>query len=136
MRHSRQVLPGSPREWLRYARSDYTLGSIKRPNGVMLETLCYHAQQCAEKALKAVLLELGVTFPYTHNIKTLLEHVPKTLQPPPDVLDAARLTQYAVAARYPEDNEPILSDSERRNAIRLAKSVLRWAEEVVGKGVG
>ena len=49
-------LPGSPGEWLRYARSEYRLAAIRRPRGVMLDVLCYHAQQAAEKAIKAVLL--------------------------------------------------------------------------------
>jgi HEPN domain-containing protein len=50
--------PGSPEEWLRYAQSDLKLASITLPSGVLLEALCFHAQQAAEKAIKAVLISL------------------------------------------------------------------------------
>jgi len=50
--------PGSPADWLRYAHSDLVLAETPPPTGVLLELLCYHAQQAAEKALKAALLHL------------------------------------------------------------------------------
>jgi HEPN domain-containing protein len=39
---------------------------------VYLEDLCFNAQQAAEKAIKAVLIDLGVRFPYTHDLAQLL----------------------------------------------------------------
>jgi len=122
-------LPGSPAEWLRYARSDYRLAAIRRPKGVMLDSLCYHAQQAAEKAIKALLLHRGISFPFTHNLKTLLECLPKSVHPPEEVLQAARLTQYAVSARYPDDAEPVDSEAERQEALRLARAVLKWVRK-------
>lgn len=60
------------RDWLRYAKSDLALAASK-PDGVLLDTLCFHAQQAAEKSLKAVLiLRVGVV-PYTHDIGELIE---------------------------------------------------------------
>jgi hypothetical protein len=55
--------PGSPADWLRYARSDLALARIERPAEVFLEMLCFHAQQAVEKSLKAVLLWKGGPFP-------------------------------------------------------------------------
>ncbi len=124
-------LPGSPMEWLRYARSDYLLASIRRPKGVMLDVLCYHAQQAAEKAIKAVLLHQRVEFPFTHNLKTLLECVPEGVRPPTSVVEAAKLTQYAVSARYPDDAEPVTTEAERQESLRLARAVLCWARKIV-----
>ena len=43
------------RQWLVRARSDLTLACQDAP-GILLEDLCYHAQQVAEKALKGVLV--------------------------------------------------------------------------------
>ena len=135
MRHSKREFPGSPADWLRYARSDYRLAAIRLPKGVMLESLCYHAQQAAEKALKAILLHRGISFPFTHNLKTLLECLPKSVQPPATVLQAARLTQYAVSARYPDDMEPVTSEAERQDAVRLARAVLIWAQKEIRRSV-
>jgi len=55
--------PGSDlaQEWLERARSDLILGQAAlRTPGVFREDACFHAQQCAEKALKALLLKLGI----------------------------------------------------------------------------
>ena len=67
--------------------------------------VCFHAQQCAEKYLKALLQEAGTAFPKTHSLPMLLnlacavEPVWAALQP-----QAGRLNVYAVAYRYPGAN--------------------------------
>ena len=48
--------PGSPTDWLRHAYSDLALASITPSSQILLEQLCFHAQQAAEKALKAILV--------------------------------------------------------------------------------
>ena len=60
--------------WMRRARSDLRLGEIAilTPD-VMLEDVCFHAQQCAEKALKGLLSYLTIAFPRTHAIDVLLD---------------------------------------------------------------
>ncbi|HJW86976.1 MAG TPA: HEPN domain-containing protein [Candidatus Brocadiaceae bacterium] len=63
---------GSPTHWLRYALSDLELACAK-PSHVLLEMLCFHAQQAVEKVVKAVLLAQGVDFPKTHNLRVLFD---------------------------------------------------------------
>ena len=46
---------GSPVDWLRYAESDLEIARIPQSFRILLEGLCFHAQQAAEKTLKAVL---------------------------------------------------------------------------------
>jgi HEPN domain-containing protein len=118
--------PGDPRAWLRHASSDLALARVAPPVDVMLESLCYHAQQAAEKALKAVLLLHAIPAPRTHSIRTLLDSLPSEVVVPQDVERAAALTAYAIAARYPGDLEPIEED-EYREAVRLAAAVVAWA---------
>lgn len=96
----------------------------------MLEGLCFHAQQAAEKALKAVLVAKGIPFPKTHNIRTLLDLLPQGIILPPEVEDAASLTDYAVISRYPGDLESV-EEEEYLEAIRLAEVVVHWAEGIV-----
>lgn len=57
------IEPGGPQDWLRHAWSDLELARIKRNSKVLLEDLCFHAEQAAEKALKAVLVFESVAFP-------------------------------------------------------------------------
>jgi HEPN domain-containing protein len=54
------VEKGSFQDWLVYARSDLELARRGKSPAILLETLCFHAQQAAEKALKAVLIHLGI----------------------------------------------------------------------------
>ena len=124
------VGPGSPEDWLRHARSDLELARITAPAAVLLEQLCFHAQQAAEKALKAVLVRRGIPVPRTHSIRRLLDLVPPELSVPTTVQDAAVLTDYAVLTRYPGTPEPV-SDEEFKEAVQLAEAVVSWAENIV-----
>ncbi len=98
---------GSPADWLRYAHSDLELARIVRPDEVLFEGLCFHAQQAAEKALKAVLIAKDVPPPKTHNIRTLLDLLPQEIIVPQEIEDTASLSDYAVTSRYPGDFEPV-----------------------------
>ena len=46
--------PGTPKDWLARAQGDLALAQISLPEGAYYEDLCFHAQQAAEKAIKAV----------------------------------------------------------------------------------
>ncbi len=101
-KHPKQV-PGSPEEWMSHAESDLRLARLAASDeSICVEQVCFHTQQAAEKAIKAVLLKKGIDFPLTHDIEELLEiaedngiHLPGSVQ------DAGQLTPYAVETRYP-----------------------------------
>ncbi len=58
------------REWVRKAESDFQLAvTIAREAGRFQDEQCFHSQQCAEKYLKALLEELGLTIPRTSMIR-------------------------------------------------------------------
>lgn len=103
---------------------------MERPAKVLLEDLCFHTRQAAEKALKAVLVAHTIPFPKTHNLKTLLDLLPPDVTPTSEVRDAASLTDYAVVSRYPGDLEPVTED-EHQEAVRLAQAVVRWAANLI-----
>jgi HEPN domain-containing protein len=63
--------PDDPKEWLARSRSNL-LQARTRQEGVYLEDLPFQAQQAAEKAVKAVLIHLGVEYPYRHDLGALL----------------------------------------------------------------
>lgn len=88
--------------------------------------LCYHAQQAAEKALKALLVAKDIDPPRTHDIAFLLQTVSQTVPLPAELMSAMDLTIYAVAARYPSDEEDA-SAEELAEAISVAKVVVDWA---------
>jgi len=91
-------------EWIVKAEGDWNsalreLRARKAPN---YDAACFHAQQCAEKYLKARLQEAGIRFGKTHNLDTLLK---LWLPVEPDWQDLRHachvLTQFAVEVRYP-----------------------------------
>ncbi len=71
-RRKRSTL-GLPEEWLVHAKSDLNLARLsKGRDDVLPEQVCFHSQQAAEKALKAVLLHRKIEFPFIHDIEELL----------------------------------------------------------------
>jgi len=115
----------SPQTWLVRAHSDLALARAALTLAdVVLEDACYHAQQCAEKALKALLLYRGITFPRTHVVELLLDLLKAESESiPRDVDEALVLTQYAVQTRYPGIWDPVTLD-EARSALDTATTVL------------
>lgn len=131
-RRRKRSKPGSPEEWLAHAESDLNLARLgKGRDDVLPDQVCFHAQQAAEKALKAVLLHRKVEFPFIHDIEALLEIMTQNgLGAPPDVADAGALTPYAVEARYPGYGEEI-TPSQVDEAISLAENVVIWATDMI-----
>jgi HEPN domain-containing protein len=95
--------PGSPADWLRYARSDLILAETAPPSGVLLEALCFHAQQAAEKAIKGVLIHFGTEPPYVHDIERLIRLLTPHVIVPHEVCVTDALTPYAALSRHPGD---------------------------------
>lgn len=123
-----------PDEWLRHARSDLALAQTPPPPGVLLQLLCFHAQQAAEKAIKAVILHLTQSEPaFSHSLRRLLRDAEQAGAPPSPLAAeaAALLTQYAVLTRYPDDIEDI-DEAEWQQAVADARAVVEWAGGVVG----
>ena len=92
------------RVWLRRARSNLERARLGRASEeILYEDLCFDAQQAAEKALKAVLVHLGVSVPKTHSIGYLLDLIERSqrIHVLKSVRDAMVLTDYAVSTRYP-----------------------------------
>ncbi len=122
--------PEDPREWLNRARSNVLLAQAQG-EGIYLEDLCFNAQQAVEKAIKAVLMQRAVEFPYVHDITqllTLLEQAGQEI--PPAIRQAERLTRFAVFTRYPGVAPPIRSE-EYTEAVRVAGEVIHWAENLL-----
>ena len=63
--------------WLQNARSDLSLAKVPKTRSIQYSHLCFHAQQAAEKAIKAVLLARRIVMPRTHDLDFLLGQLPK-----------------------------------------------------------
>ena len=111
-------------QWLSLADEDLNLASHALGLGAKspYRLIAYHAQQCAEKCLKAFLVYHNVDFPYTHNIRRLLEFCAKHAEWTDTLKSTEELTPYAITARYPGEEEEV-SETEAKRAIDLARQV-------------
>jgi len=91
-------------EWVGKAEGDYAtarreMRARRQPN---YDAACFHAQQCAEKYLKALLQEFGHTIVRTHNLETLATPLSAAFPALHELAPRFRaLTAYAVESRYP-----------------------------------
>ncbi|MBM4308689.1 MAG: HEPN domain-containing protein [Deltaproteobacteria bacterium] len=122
--------PDDPREWLNRAQSNLALAKTEG-SGIYLEDLCFHAQQAAEKAVKALLIKQAVEFPYVHDLAellTLLEQ--KGVILPEKVKQGEKLTRFAVFTRYPGIASPV-SREEYEEALNLAEAIVHWVQNQI-----
>jgi HEPN domain-containing protein len=89
----------------------------------------FHAQQAAEKLLKAVLAHNRIEYPFTHDLERLLELVESSSAgSPPDSDEVAALTPWAVEFRYGEAPEEEL---DRVLTFELLERLRTWAQALL-----
>ncbi len=94
-------------EWVAKAESDYAtagreLQAVANPN---YDAVCFHAQQCAEKLMKALLIHLGSIPPKTHDLVALDRLlVPLTADWSWPLEELRFLTRASVDYRYPGES--------------------------------
>jgi HEPN domain-containing protein len=125
--------PGSARDWFARAKGDLALARAPLPEGAFYDDLCFHAQQAAEKALKAVYRHHDWTFRYTHDLEELVTGLrDHGLEIPTAVAEAIILTSFAWEARYPGLGEPVTAQ-EYQEALQHAQAVVSWAALLIGE---
>jgi len=117
------------REWIAKAENDlvnaaHTLTLDAR---CPTDTVCFHAQQCAEKYLKALLTFRGADFAKTHDLEALAARLRNGHRPGLSHDDLARLTRYPGA----ED----ISLAGARAALAAARRIRRAIRVVLPKGL-
>jgi len=113
-------------EWVAKAEGDFAMMErecqvTENPN---YDGICFHAQQCAEKYLKARLCEADITFSKIHDLVTLLEQA-LDIKPMWESFreDLAYLSDFAVTFRYPgesADAESAIDAQRRCRQFRIA----------------
>ena len=114
------------------AQQDLAVCRLLVGNGDISDAMVgFHAQQCVEKAIKALLSAHNIEFRRTHDLVNLLDLLEDHSVPAPpqsDWLD--QLNPYAVEARY-GTIEP--GGLDRQHALAVAQQVLDWAVRETGK---
>ncbi len=108
--------------WLEYAEDDLQAAQILLEQGGVPRTACFHAQQAAEKSLKATFVFLQVDFPFTHDLDRLRDLLPEGWAVKEDFPDLAGLSKWAVEPRYPGE----VIEATREDAV----SAINQAKEI------
>jgi len=119
-------------QWVSHAEDDLRLArhGMKLPEDCPYELIAFHAQQCAEKYLKAYLVSCLVDFPYTHDIFRLLRLCRQRADWAGQLEDAGRLVRYAITARYPTEGLKV-NREQAAEAIAIAQRVAQVVREAL-----
>ena len=84
-------------QWVQKAENDLQTATYTLQLGEEgpTDTICFHAQQCIEKYLKALLVLHAIEFPRTHNLGVLIARLPQQTRPHLTPEEQERLTDYA-----------------------------------------
>ena len=136
-----RVIMGSFREeglkWLEFAREDIRMAELAMGEGIYNQ-VCFHAQQCVEKSLKAILAAEGRDIPRTHKVVDLIPEVNAVVGE--DLFERFEgieiLDQYYIPTRYPDAVLGVLPEGmpgerEAAEALEFARGVWRYASDRV-----
>ncbi len=115
-------------EWIEKAKEDYRTAEreIRVRKAPSYDVICFHAQQCAEKYLKALLAQSQIPFRAIHDLEVLLGLV---IPVSPD-LNTIRdkflmLNDYAVEFRYPGESAIKEEAQAAVGAMRITRAFVR-----------
>ncbi len=118
------------RDWVAKAEGDFR--TMEREARVRREPnyddICFHAQQCAEKYLKARLCEAGLPVPKIHDLVALVR-LTYAVEPLWRMLEAdlGHLSQFGVFFRYPGKNATARKALDARTRCRAFRKSARAA---------
>ena len=116
---------------LKKAKQDVDLlDAVISNSNVADDIFGFHAQQAAEKYLKALLSHFQIAFKHTHNLRSLMELLGKAGHPlPTDLADLDRLTPFGTLARYEEGDSS--SPLDRKQTRELIRKTTAWVERSI-----
>jgi HEPN domain-containing protein len=125
--------------WLTFAQEDLRMAKLALEQGIYNQ-VCFHAQQCAEKALKALIANKGEAPPKTHKLIDLLpqiDHPPITRKRK----DLRSLDRFYIPTRYPDAlpgalPEGLPNEADAQEALAKAQQVLDTCKALLTSAEG
>ena len=114
--------------WLAFALGDLEAAQRHPGRRQRPRIVGFHAQQAAEKALKAALVLTGVDVPRTHDLNDLRNRLPDGWRSKKTHRDLTALSAFSVESRYPDDLTPV-TPIQAATLVRQAVAVVRSVRE-------
>ena len=117
-------------DWLRMAERDLGFAEVGAASGYH-EGAAFHAQQSAEKAVKALVQSLHGAV-RGHAVTEIVQQLPASVKVPAEILSAAQqLDKVYVTSRYPNgfawgNPSDYFNEKDSRELIAYAKQILEW----------
>lgn len=112
------------RDWIAKAEEDRQAAALLLRAG-LFQPMAFHAQQCAEKALKAVQINIRGNHDRSHDLVRLA----RSVEAPANIVElVATLSAYYTTARYPETVVG-LNEKFAEELLAAATEVLAWAKQ-------
>ena len=113
--------------WLEFASEDLKMAELAQKEKIYNQ-VCFHSQQCVEKAIKASILHQGRVYPRSHKLADLLAelHDEKFGSLKDEII---LLDRFYIPARYPDALPGILPEGlpgepDAEEALKTAQKVL------------
>lgn len=112
------------KNWFKRADEDLALINVmSREGSVFPNSVCFHAQQAAEKYLKGFLAHHALHVRKVHDLEVLVEDCKKIDLSFKTMQDNARfLNQFYIESRYPDDYTEF-SEKDAEDAYSAAKNI-------------
>lgn len=120
-------MSGLSERWLLFARHDLRMAELALSESLWGQ-VCFHAQQCVEKAIKGWLQRQGRQPPRTHRMADLLTLIPADLMGDLGPL-LLLLDRFYIPTRYPDalpdvDDAGLPSAADAQESLALARLAL------------
>ena len=120
--------PGDIHAWVYKAEEDFRTATtmVRKRREPVPDNVCFCAQQCIEKYLKAFLVFHRVHFPKIHDLLALLDFA-VDMDADLEILrdDLNFLYPFAVEFRYPGENATVEESKKAARVMRRARRILR-----------
>ena len=122
--------PTKAEDWIAKAEEDLAIAlPLLRRKKLMTYGITFHAQQCAEKYLKALVVKQGVAPIKTHDlVQVASQCLSNGILVPISTKDLQILADYGVRSRYPGDDP---TPEEAKEALEIAKAVRKFAKTLL-----
>ena len=103
-------------KWFKKAEGDLIIiQNVIFLNDAPYDLCCFHAQQAAEKYLKAYLIANRIEFPFTHNLITLLLLCKQKNNSFSEIeKNCKSVTDFGISPRYPDDIDDLTFDDAKK----------------------
>lgn len=114
-------------EWIQRAEDEFSVAKmIWQGKNPIYRIICFYAQQCVEKYLKAWLQELNVPFTRKHNLKELLNMiVPFIPSCSSWEADLSNLSKHVVDTHYPSDSATANDAEHAMQTCEMVRQAVR-----------